>query len=40
MRLHATASLLEKSLSDVGTLAYFSMTVRDTQSSGNESEVA
>jgi DNA-binding response OmpR family regulator len=40
MRLNAMASLLEKSLSDVGTLAYFSMTVRDTQSSGNKSEVA
>ncbi len=37
MRLNATAALLEKSLSDAGTLAYFSMTVRDTQSSGNES---
>lgn len=38
MRLNATAALLEKSLSDAGMLAYFSMAVRDTQSSGNPSE--
>ena len=37
MRLHATAALLEKSLSDAGTLADFSTAVRDTQSSGTAS---
>lgn len=35
MRLNAAAALLEKSLSDAGTLADFSLAVRDTQSSGN-----
>ncbi len=34
MRLNAAAALLEKSLSDAGTLTDFSLAVRDTQSSG------
>jgi DNA-binding response OmpR family regulator len=37
MRLHATATLLEKSLSDTETLTDFSIAVRDTRSSGGES---
>ena len=37
LRLNATAVLLEKSLSDAGTLADFSIAVRDTRSSGGES---
>jgi len=38
MRLNAVAALLEISLSDSARLADFSMTVRDTQSSGEEPE--
>ncbi|WP_310094866.1 response regulator [Pseudoxanthomonas sacheonensis] len=37
MRLHATATLLEKSLSDTETLADFSIAVRDTRFSGDKS---
>jgi len=39
MRLNAAAALLEKSLSDTGTFADFSIAVRDTQSSGEESRI-
>lgn len=35
MRLNAAAALLEKSLSDAAALADFSLTVRDTRSSGS-----
>lgn len=40
MRLNAAAALLEKSLSDTGTFADFSIAVRDTQSSGEESGIS
>lgn len=38
MRLNAAAALLEKSLSDAGTLENFSTIVRNTRSSGDETE--